>query len=72
MTLPGCSDDEDGAEDVPLVAIDAAVADALAESPDVKHLMELIQMAHPANQQEQVRHPLKCDITQNKPAMAYT
>ena len=48
-------DDDDGAEDVPMVAIDNAVADAARDSLELRDLMTLIQMAPPANQQEQVR-----------------
>merc|ERR1712029_1141063 len=47
------SGDEDGAEDVPMVAVDAAVADALADSPELKQLMQLIQLSPPASHQEQ-------------------
>ena len=47
-------DDDDGAEDVPMVAMDNAVADAARDSLELKDIMTLIQMAPPANQQEQV------------------
>ena len=49
-------DDDDGAEDVPMVAIDNAVADAVRDSLELRDLMTLIQMAPPANQQEQVKY----------------
>ena len=48
------ANDDDGAEDVPMVAMDNAVADAARDSLELKDIMTLIQMAPPANQQEQV------------------
>ena len=48
------AEDDDGAEDVPMVAIDNTVADAARDSLELRDLMTLIQMAPPANQQEQV------------------
>ena len=57
------NDDDDGAEDVPMVAMDNAVADAARDSLELIDIMTLIQMAPPANQQEQVsKKKQRCDF----------